>query len=87
MSLRTPREIITTMNKDIFEFFWNAKCDKIKRAVVILEYQKGGLKMLDMNKFIMSLKCSWIKRLIVGHSSWTSILKDINGEDFNQLVT
>ena len=38
--------------------------------------------MLDINKFIMSLKCSWIRRLIVGHSSWTSILKAINGEDF-----
>ena len=68
MSLPTPKEVITTLNKDIFEFFWNAKCDKIKRAVVIQEYRKGGLKMLDINKFIMSLKCSWIKRLIVGHS-------------------
>lgn len=87
MSLPTPKEVNTTLNKDIFEFFWNAKCDKIKRAVVIQEYRIGGLKMLDINKFIMSLKCSWIKRLIVGHSSWTSILKDINGEDFNQLVT
>ena len=48
----------------------------------ILITKKGGLKMLDINKFIMSLKCSWIRRLIVGHSSWTSILKAINGEDF-----
>lgn len=86
MSLPTTKEVITTLNKDIFEFFWNAKCNKIKRAVVIQEYRKGGLKMLDINKFIMSLKCSWIKRLIVGHSSWTSILKAINGEDFVSLL-
>ena len=38
------------------------------RAVVIQEYRKGGLKMLDINKFIMSLKCSWIKRIIVGQA-------------------
>lgn len=41
--------------------------------------------MLDNNKFIMSLKCSW-DRLIIGHNLWTSILKAINGEDFFSLL-
>lgn len=45
LSFLTPkREVITTMNKDILEFFLNAKCDKIKRSAVFKEYQEGGLK-------------------------------------------
>lgn len=42
--------------------------------------------MLDINKFIMLLKCLWIKRLIVGYSLWIFILKVINGEDFVNLL-
>lgn len=29
------KEVIIILNKDIFEFFWNVKCDKIKCVVVI----------------------------------------------------
>lgn len=35
--------------------------------------------MLEMNKFIMSLKCSWLKRLIKGKKSWIDIFEAING--------
>eukprot|EP00105_Crassostrea_gigas_P040116 XP_019924264.1 PREDICTED: uncharacterized protein LOC109619185 [Crassostrea gigas] len=80
ISLPTPRrETILSLNKDIFEFVWNAKCDKIKRSVITQDYQQGGLKMLEMNKFIMSLKCSWLKRLIKGKKSWIDIFEAING--------
>lgn len=80
ISLPTPRrEKILSLNKDIFEFVWNAKCDKIKRSVITQDYQQGGLKMLEMNKFIMSLKCSWLKRLIKGKKSWIDIFEAING--------
>lgn len=80
ISLPTSRrETILSLNKDIFEFVWNAKCDKIKRSVITQDYQQGGLKMLEMNKFIMSLKCSWLKRLIKGKKSWIDIFEAING--------
>ena len=47
----------------MYTFIWNKKPDKIKRKQLIQNYQNGGLKMLDIDLFINSLKCSWIKRL------------------------
>ena len=35
---------------------------KIKRDILIKYYKLGGLKILDIDIFIYSLKCSWIKR-------------------------
>ena len=47
----------------MYNFLWNNKPDKIKRKQLIQNYQNGGLRMLDIDLFINSLKCSWIKRL------------------------
>ena len=36
----------------------------------------GGLKMLDIDKFIQALKCSWIKRLVsTGNSPWAKLFE------------
>ena len=42
----------------MYNFLWDLKPDKI-----IQDYYHGGLKMLDIELFIHSLKCSWIKRI------------------------
>jgi len=47
----------------MFQFLWDNKPEKIAREKIIQDYCHGGLKMLDIDKFIQSLKCSWIKRL------------------------
>ena len=44
------------------------KPDKIKRNTLTNEYSKGGLKMIDIEKIITSLKASWIKRLFYSES-------------------
>jgi len=38
------------------------KTDKIKREVSVQNYDKGGLRILDINLFISSLKSTWIRR-------------------------
>ena len=48
----------------MFKFIWDDKPDKIKRNVLSQDYINGGLKMLDLNKFTISLKASWIKRIL-----------------------
>ena len=55
-------EIIASLFKDIFEFTWKAECDKVKRVVVTQDYYCGGLKMDNIDNFIKSSKCSWIKK-------------------------
>ena len=67
ISLPTPtKNIISSLNKDIFEFINKKKSrsDKIKRSLVTQYYLSGGLKMINiLDHFITALKSSWIKRL------------------------
>ena len=60
ISTETINEIVNLM----FTFIWDKKPDKIKRKVLYQDYSKGGLKMLDLQKFILSLKSSWITRIL-----------------------
>ena len=62
--LPTPDwKIIKMLKQKTFEFIWGNKRDKVKREVIIQQYDKGGLKMLDIEDYIKSIKISWIKRL------------------------
>ena len=51
-----PNDILKKINNAIFEFLWDNKPDKIKRQTITQDYEKGGLKMLDIYKFLNSLK-------------------------------
>lgn len=59
----------------MYNFIWDGKPDKIKRDTLIKDINKGGLKMIDIEKFIWSLKASWVKRLL--QNDGKSLLKDI----------
>ena len=45
------------------EFIWNGKRAKIKHSSLIGEYRDGGLKDVDVDAKILSLKISWIRKL------------------------
>ena len=60
-------KFIADLEKIFFKFLWNNKPHKIKSATVKLDYEKGGLKMLDINSTICSLKLSWLRRLKVNN--------------------
>ena len=55
---------LNKINKSMFEFLWNKNPDKIKRKTIVQNIENGGLKMIDTNKFLKSLKSNWIKRLL-----------------------
>ena len=38
--------------------------DKIKRGIMIADYDQGGLKMVDVPLFAKSLKSTWIKKYL-----------------------
>ena len=57
-------EIIKSLKQQSFEFIWNNKRDKIKRDTLIKPYEEGGLRMVDLNCYVNSLKITWVKRLI-----------------------
>ena len=78
--LPNPTEtVIKDLNKYIFNFIWDNKPDKIKRDVLKIDFDKGGLKLTDIESFICSLKASWVKRIISENNNamWKSFYDDI----------
>ena len=62
--LENPKqELINKINKYMFDFLWDAKPDKINRKTIIQDYENSGLKMINLNIFIISIKAGWVKRI------------------------
>ena len=56
-SLSNPSsDIVQRLEKIMFNFIWDGKPDKIKRDILIQDYEQGGLKMIDIENFILSFK-------------------------------
>ena len=68
----------------MYAFIWDNKLQKIKRNTLIQKYEAGGIKMVDIRKFIQSLKITWIKRLLDPNSN--SLLKKIYLNRLNNFV-
>ena len=62
--LLTNQSAIDEVNTIFFKFLWDGKGDKIKRDIMISEYEDGGLKMIDIRLFTQALKLSWLKRYL-----------------------
>ena len=61
------------IEKMFYNFIWGSKRDAIKRTRLTQDYAKGGLRMIDLNAFIDSLKLSWLKRLFLSQSIWAKL--------------
>ena len=49
--------------------------DKTTRLSVINEYEKGGLKMIDLEAMIKSLRLAWLKRICVNDGAWKDYIR------------
>ena len=58
-----PTRIINKLNKVQKGFTWNGNNPKIKHSTLCNKYENGGLKNKDILTKVISLQCSWIKRL------------------------
>jgi hypothetical protein len=68
-----PPGYIEHLNKLAYEFVWDNKPHKIKMKTLIADYDKGGLRMLDIESFVKAQKVTWVKRLISPEwGSWKS---------------
>ena len=71
--LPTPKEIILELNQLLFKFLWKGT-DKVTRLSAINEYENGGLKMIDLESMIQSLRLAWIKRTFeTNNGTWKSL--------------
>ena len=74
----TIKQIETIM----YDFIWDSQPAKIIRDVLTMDYEKGGLKMIDLEIFMKSLEICWIKRMI--ESEDDGLLKNLYLNKLNQ---
>ena len=72
--LPTPEHIVKDLKHILFKFLWKGK-DKVTRASTINNYEEGGVKMVDIESLIKSLRLSWLKRIFSDNSgAWKTTL-------------
>jgi hypothetical protein len=72
--ITSPPKFIELVNGMAYKFIWGNKPEKIKRKTLIADYEKGGLRMLDINSFLKAQKAMWVKRLTQpGNASWKAL--------------
>ena len=70
-NINVPKDIISNVKGRLFRFIWKNKRDKIRREGLYQDYEKGGLRMTDIETMIKALRLAWIPRLIrEGHPNW-----------------
>jgi hypothetical protein len=47
----------------IYKFIWNDKREKVKRETMNKNYLEGGLKMIDIDKYIEAIQINWVNKL------------------------
>ena len=75
-TLATPDGFIQKLNTLLFDYIWG-KRDKVKRNVLVNDYDKGGLKMIDIESLFTAIKAAWVIRLVQAEEDvlWTKVAK------------
>ena len=74
--LDIPKNYIKAADSVIFQFIWRKKKDKIKRKVMFLDFDQGGLRAPSVETMSKSLKLAWISRFLINDEmseSWRAI--------------
>ena len=71
-----PVPILKDIQNIFYKFLWENKPDKIKRNVIINEYEEGGLKFPCIEAFGKALKMTWLQKVLdpLNHSPWKTLL-------------
>ena len=87
--LALPQHILTRINTIIYRFLWKRKYnnkkafEKIKRSVLSLDFEEGGLKMINIENQQKMFLTKWSAKLIQEKDTfWAQIVKEL----FNPLV-
>ena len=84
--LPTNQCAISEVNTLFFKFLWDGKGDKIKRDIMLSDYEDGSIRMIDIRLFIQALKLSWVKKYLDkgNEAKWKLFfnvqLRDLSGD-------
>ena len=85
-NVKVPKEIVPMVRDKLFRFLWKHKKDKIKRISMYQDLSKGGLRMIDIELTIKSVRLAWIKRLLFSEDFDWKVVPDccLTGLFFNK---
>ena len=68
------------INEIMYEYVWKGKIDKVKRSIMIQDYQNGGLRMPDLESINCVHKIKYIKQVIACHEAfWINSMQCLIG--------
>ena len=74
IALPSPKKtFVRELRKKFYHFIWNHKPPKIKSSTLELDIKEGGLKMVNLEHFELSLKVKWLKTLLNSNENWTHL--------------
>jgi hypothetical protein len=76
-----PKEKIQEINKLFYKFLYSGGSEKIKRNILIGDYNTGGYRMTDLISYIKAIKIRWIDRLIQIPGLWKKNIENTCGID------
>ena len=81
--LPTNQQVLDEINNIFYKLLWDGEGDKIKRSIMISDYENGGFRMLDLNSFNKALKLFWVRKYLNDNNSekW-KLLFDFQLEDY-----
>jgi len=66
---------VCEVNKLIYNFLWKGQ-DKVKRNVMVADYNNGGLKMIDINCTMRAQQIMWMRRFLLNYEHpWKKYLR------------
>jgi hypothetical protein len=84
-----PAQVMNKIQDMFYKFLWDGKPDKIKRNVIINNYEEGGLTLTHIESFCKALKMSWLHKLLdqMNMSPWKMVFqaKYFSGNNFLSL--
>ena len=73
LSLPSPSQEFRDEYENILkDFLWGGKPPKYRRDIFEYPYNLGGLQLHNLKRFSLSLKTTWLRRLVVSDSGWTT---------------
>ena len=73
--IEMPDEIVKSLKTICYNYLWGGKRDKIKRTTITANRDDGGLKMIDIDAYITSLKASWVPKILNIQGVWKNVFE------------
>ena len=71
-----PKEYLLKIDKILIDFIWKHKHHEVNKNTLCLEYDMGGLKMIELSEFDMSLKLTWVHKAISDNFKWSEFANE-----------